>query len=57
MRHLYGNIIEQRDRSSPHREHVIDVHRDTVDTDRVVFIHHLGDNNFGAHAVGGYGDS
>ena len=57
VRPLYGNIIEQRDRSSPDCEHVINVHRDTVDTDRVVFIHHLGDKNFGAHAVGGYGDT
>src|SRR5881628_2124612 len=57
VRGFDGNIVQQRYGSGADAEHVIDVHGDTVDTDGVVFVHHVGDNNFRADSVGRYGDT
>ena len=49
---FYGNVIEQRQRRSPNAEYVVDVHRDTIDADRIVAVHHLRDDRLGTDPVG-----
>src|SRR5260370_18483209 len=42
---------------SPYPYDVVDIHGDTVDADRIVLLHHLRDDDFGAYPIGGYGEA
>ncbi len=52
-----GDVIHQGEGPGADAEHVVDVHGDTVDADRIVFFHRLGDENFCADSIGGDGDT
>ena len=47
-----GDVVEHRDRLGADADQVVDVHRDAVDPDGVVAVHHLGDEQLRADAVG-----
>src|SRR5699024_3661242 len=47
-----GDVVLQEQRLSATADQIIDAHGDQVDADGVVLVHHLGDNELGAHAVG-----
>ena len=46
------DVIDHRHRPRADAQHVVDVHRDAIDADRVVFFHHVGDDRLRADAVG-----
>ncbi len=50
---LDGHVVQHGDRVGAHADHVVHVHGDAVDADRVVAAHLLGHDELGAHAVGG----
>ena len=54
---LDRDVVDQRDRSCTDAQHVVDVHRDAVDADRVVAPGGLCDQELGPDAVGGDGDA
>ena len=49
---LDRDVIDHRQRARTDANQIVDVHRDAVDADRVVFLHHVGDDRFRANAVG-----
>ena len=54
---VHGEVVHHRQRACPDADHVVDVHRDAVDADGVPAAELLGDQELGADAVGGQGDS
>ena len=47
-----GDVVEEEERLGAAGQHVVDAHRDEVDTYRVVLVGHLGESQLRAHAVG-----
>src|SRR5262249_12092444 len=56
-RRLDRDVVEHGDRLGADADHVVHVHRDAVDPDRVVTAEHLGHQHFGADAVRGQGQA
>ena len=54
---LDRDVVDQRDRLRADADHVVDVHRDAIDADGVVFAHHVGDDGLRADAVGAERDA
>src|SRR5262249_6952790 len=50
---LHRDVVDHRQRLGADAEHVVHVHGDAVDADRVVPVHQLRDQELRAHAVGG----
>src|SRR5437016_8772921 len=57
MRSFNGNVIQKSKRRSANTEHIVYVHCHTVDSDRVVLVHHLSDDDLGTNAISRNGDS
>jgi hypothetical protein len=53
---LDRQIVDHGDRLGADAEEVVHVHRDAIDSDRVVAAHHLRDQHLGAGAVRGDGE-
>ena len=49
---LDRDVVDQRQRLGADADHVVDVHGDAIDADRVVLAHHVGDDRLRADAVG-----
>lgn len=52
VRVLHRQVVDERERLSADAQRVVDVHRDAINPDRVVFLQRLGDANLGADPVG-----
>src|SRR5208282_1804230 len=54
---LHRDVVDHRDRPRAYADHVVGVHRDAIDPDRVVLSERLRNQELGADAVGGNRES
>ena len=54
---LYRDVVHHGQRGRPDAEQIVDIHRDAIDADGVVFPHTLGNQDLGPHAIGGHRDT
>jgi hypothetical protein len=45
------DIVDEGERFSTHAQHIVDIHRDTINPDRVKLLEFLGDQNLGPNSV------